>query len=137
MFYREAGIFKTSYASDQALFRIPLDRWFVIAVVVAAFVVVPLIGNEYWLGSIMIRELSGLRARRALVPAEERPRRAATGRRFADEQVHRARSRGVEDRGLHQLLGGELQFGRACEEARERRPERDLAAAGDDAHVDR
>lgn len=54
MFYREAGIFKTSYASDQALFRIPLDRWFVIAVVAAAFVVVPLIGNEYWLGSIMI-----------------------------------------------------------------------------------
>ncbi|EDP66678.1 ABC-type transporter, permease component: HAAT family protein [alpha proteobacterium BAL199] len=54
MFYREAGIFKTSYAADQALFRIPLDRLFVIGVVVAAIVVVPLISNEYWLGSIMI-----------------------------------------------------------------------------------
>ena len=29
MFYREAGIFKTSYAADQALFRIPIDKAFV------------------------------------------------------------------------------------------------------------
>ena len=29
MIYREAGHFKTSYASDQAIFPIVQDRWFV------------------------------------------------------------------------------------------------------------
>lgn len=57
MFYREAGIYKTSYAADQALFRIPLDRIFVIAVVAFATLVIPVIGNEYWLGSILIPTL--------------------------------------------------------------------------------
>ncbi|MEQ8396641.1 branched-chain amino acid ABC transporter permease [Thalassobaculum sp.] len=57
MFYREAGIFKTTYAADQALFRIPIDRLFVAAVIVAAFVVVPLVANEYWLGSIIMPAL--------------------------------------------------------------------------------
>jgi len=57
MFYREAGIFKTSYAADQALFRIPLDKLFVIGLVAVAFLVVPVIGNEYWLGSILIPTL--------------------------------------------------------------------------------
>ena len=30
MFYREAGQFKTTYVSDQAMFPIPQDRFFVI-----------------------------------------------------------------------------------------------------------
>ena len=33
MFYREAGLFKTNYASDQAIFPIPQDLWTVVAVV--------------------------------------------------------------------------------------------------------
>lgn len=54
MFYREAGIYKTSYAADQALFRIPLDRLFVIGVLAVAALVVPWVADEYWLGSILI-----------------------------------------------------------------------------------
>ena len=50
MFYREAGVFKTSYDADMALLPIPLDKYFVIAVTLFAIFVVPMIGNEYWLG---------------------------------------------------------------------------------------
>src|SRR5574342_624598 len=52
--YREAGQFKTSYAADQAVFPIAQDRWFVLAVVAAAFVVPPLAANEYWLQAVLI-----------------------------------------------------------------------------------
>jgi branched-chain amino acid transport system permease protein len=52
--YREAGHFKTSYASDQAVFPIPQDRWFVAAAVVAAFVVPPALASEYWLQAVLI-----------------------------------------------------------------------------------
>jgi branched-chain amino acid transport system permease protein len=52
--YREAGQFKTSYASDQAIFPIAQDRWFVWLGVAAAFVVVPLIADEYWLQAVLI-----------------------------------------------------------------------------------
>ena len=38
MFYRESGLFKTSYAADQAVFPIPQDRWFVIAVIALALI---------------------------------------------------------------------------------------------------
>ena len=41
MFYREAGQFKSDYASDQQVFPILQDRIFVAAVVVAALVAVP------------------------------------------------------------------------------------------------
>jgi branched-chain amino acid transport system permease protein len=51
--YREAGQFKTSYASDQAIFPIPQDRVFVALVGVAAFLV-PLVANEYWLQAVLI-----------------------------------------------------------------------------------
>ncbi len=54
MIYREAGQFKTSYASDQAILPIPQDRWFVWLLVLAAFVVPPLMANEYWLQAILI-----------------------------------------------------------------------------------
>jgi len=53
MFYREAGQFKTSYAADQGLFPIIQDRWFVIALLVVAFVVVPLVGNDYWFNALL------------------------------------------------------------------------------------
>src|SRR2546430_12296470 len=54
MVYGEAGQFKTTYASAQAIFAIPQDRWFVVFVAVAAFVVPPLAANEYWLQAVLI-----------------------------------------------------------------------------------
>ncbi len=54
MIYREAGQFKTTYASDQAIFAIPQDRWFVVFAAVAAFVIPPLAANEYWLQAVLI-----------------------------------------------------------------------------------
>ena len=53
MLYREAGQFKTSYAADQQIFPIAQDRIAVFAVLVFAFVVVPLIANQYWLSAIL------------------------------------------------------------------------------------
>ncbi len=57
MLYREAGEFKTSYEKDQAIFPIPQDRWGVIAVLTFAFVVIPLIADQYWLGPILTQFL--------------------------------------------------------------------------------
>src|SRR5215472_10099696 len=54
MIYREVGQFKTSYAADQAIFPIAQDRWLVLAVLAAAYLVVPAMGSEYWLLTIMI-----------------------------------------------------------------------------------
>ncbi len=54
MIYREAGQFKTSYGSDQAIFPILQDRIFVGLVLVAAFLAVPLVANEYWLQAVLI-----------------------------------------------------------------------------------
>ena len=54
MIYREAGQFKTSYASDQAIFPIVQDRWVAGLVLVAAVLVPPLVANDYWLQAILI-----------------------------------------------------------------------------------
>ncbi len=54
MFYREAGVFKTSYEADMALLPIPLDKYFVIAVVAIAVLIVPFTASNYWLGSILV-----------------------------------------------------------------------------------
>jgi branched-chain amino acid transport system permease protein len=54
MIYREAGQFKTTYASDQAVFPIVQDRWVVLLAILAAFLVPPLMANEYWLQAILI-----------------------------------------------------------------------------------
>jgi branched-chain amino acid transport system permease protein len=54
MLYREAGQFKTNYAADQAIFPIFQDRWFIGAVLLFAFVAVPLIADEYWLQAVLI-----------------------------------------------------------------------------------
>jgi branched-chain amino acid transport system permease protein len=51
--YREAGEFKTSYASDQAIFPIPQDRIFM-ALVAGVALAVPLFASEYWLQAILI-----------------------------------------------------------------------------------
>ena len=54
MIYREAGQFKTSYTADQAVFPILQDRVFMLLILVVAFVVVPLIADDYWLKAILI-----------------------------------------------------------------------------------
>jgi branched-chain amino acid transport system permease protein len=54
MIYRECGIFKATYPEDMAIFPIPMDRWGVGIILILAFVVVPLVANDYWLGSIMV-----------------------------------------------------------------------------------
>jgi branched-chain amino acid transport system permease protein len=52
--YREAGQFKTSYASDQTIFPIVQDRWVAGLALAAAVLVPPLVANEYWLQAILI-----------------------------------------------------------------------------------
>ena len=54
MIYREAGQFKTTYASDQAIFPVVQDRWVVAALLVAAFVVPTALASDYWLQAILI-----------------------------------------------------------------------------------
>ena len=54
MLYREAGQFKSTYAEDQQIFPIRQDRIAVIALLLAAFVVVPMFANQYWLSAILI-----------------------------------------------------------------------------------
>ena len=54
MIYRETGQFKTTYASDQQLFPIVQDRWFVIGLIAFAFVGVPFLASEYLFLAILI-----------------------------------------------------------------------------------
>ena len=54
MLYRENGQFKTSYAADQQIFTIAQDKWFVSALLVFAFIGVPLIADEYMFRAILI-----------------------------------------------------------------------------------
>src|SRR5258706_4166620 len=53
MLYREAGQFKSTYAQDLQIFPILQDRIAMAALLAVAFVVVPLIGNQYWLSAIL------------------------------------------------------------------------------------
>ena len=54
MIYRETGQFKTTYASDQQLFPILQDRWFVAGALVFAFCVVPFVAGEYLFRAILV-----------------------------------------------------------------------------------
>ena len=54
MLYRETGQFKTSYRRDQAIFPIAQDRWSIGVIMVIAYLVIPVIANEYWLQAILI-----------------------------------------------------------------------------------
>ncbi|MEM6944189.1 MAG: branched-chain amino acid ABC transporter permease [Pseudomonadota bacterium] len=54
MFYREAGEFKTSYAGDQATFPIAFDFWRFWVLMAVAFLIVPLLINDYWEQSIFL-----------------------------------------------------------------------------------
>ena len=54
MSYREAGQFKTTYVGDQQIFPIRQDRIGITLVLLFAFLVVPVIGDQYWLSAILI-----------------------------------------------------------------------------------
>jgi branched-chain amino acid transport system permease protein len=54
VFYRENGQFKSSYAADQQVLPIRQDRAFMAALLVFAFVVVPLIGTPYVFQALLI-----------------------------------------------------------------------------------
>ncbi|MBI3326592.1 MAG: branched-chain amino acid ABC transporter permease, partial [Nitrospinae bacterium] len=54
MIYRETGVFRETYAEDMALFPIPLERWSIIAIVLLAFLGVPFLASQYWLGSLIV-----------------------------------------------------------------------------------
>jgi branched-chain amino acid transport system permease protein len=52
--YREAGQFKTTYQADQAIFPIAQDRWFVVALVLFGFLVVPMFAPQYLYTEVLI-----------------------------------------------------------------------------------
>ena len=54
MFYRENGQFKTSYRSDSQIFPIAQDRWAVLLIVAAAFLLVPQFSSDYMFRAILI-----------------------------------------------------------------------------------
>jgi branched-chain amino acid transport system permease protein len=54
MFYREAGQFKTNYVADQAVFPIRQDRIGLAAILLIAFVAIPLYGDNFLLQAVMI-----------------------------------------------------------------------------------
>src|ERR1041384_2392837 len=53
MFYREAGQFKTSYASDQAVFPLLQDRIGIGVIVFIAYVLIPLTRDDFLINAIM------------------------------------------------------------------------------------
>src|SRR5437763_1507954 len=54
MIYRENGQFKTSYRADQQIFPIAQDRWEIAALVLAAFILVPMVASDYMFRAILI-----------------------------------------------------------------------------------
>lgn len=49
MFHRESGVFKTTYASDMALYPLPIAKWTVAVLALIFVVIVPLSVHEYYL----------------------------------------------------------------------------------------
>ncbi|MCX7240245.1 MAG: branched-chain amino acid ABC transporter permease [Burkholderiales bacterium] len=54
MFYRENGQFKTTYRADQQIFPIAQDRWVILLIIAAAFIVVPMLSSGYMFRAIFI-----------------------------------------------------------------------------------
>ena len=54
MLYRETGQYRTSYAADQALFPIALDRIGMAAIGVTAVALIPLLGSDFLITTVMI-----------------------------------------------------------------------------------
>ena len=53
MLYRETGVFHSSYAEDQAVFKLPLDRYAVWAVVAVALFIIPVFASNYVLTDLL------------------------------------------------------------------------------------
>src|SRR6185295_9968685 len=53
MFYREAGQYKTSYASDEAVFPLLQDRVGIGVILLIAYVAIPLTRNDFLINAIM------------------------------------------------------------------------------------
>ena len=53
MLYRETGVFHTSYGEDQAIFRLPLDRYAVWTLVAIALFVIPFTVSDYVLTDLI------------------------------------------------------------------------------------
>src|SRR2546423_10431301 len=53
MLYREAGQVKSTYAEDQQIFPIRQDRIALAVFLAFALLVVPVIGNQYWIGALL------------------------------------------------------------------------------------
>jgi branched-chain amino acid transport system permease protein len=54
MLYREVGQYKTNYAADMAVFPILQDRIGMAAILLIAFIVIPLTGNNFLLNTVLI-----------------------------------------------------------------------------------
>ena len=54
MLYRENGQFKASYRADQQIFPIAQDRFFIVALVLAAFLAVPALASDYFFQAIAL-----------------------------------------------------------------------------------
>jgi len=54
MLYRENGQFKTTYRADQQIFPIAQDRYFILALILAAFVAVPALASDYLFQAILL-----------------------------------------------------------------------------------
>ncbi len=54
MIYREAGDFKTTYQADNQTFPIRFDRWAYYTLLAAAFLVLPLVMNDYWANAVFV-----------------------------------------------------------------------------------
>lgn len=54
MLYRETGLYKTSYAADQALLPLPFDRYGLALILIVAAVPIPLLGSDFLLNTVMI-----------------------------------------------------------------------------------
>jgi len=52
MFHRESGVFKTSYASDMAVYPLPIAQWTMAAIAVLFIVVVPTTLSEYYISIV-------------------------------------------------------------------------------------
>ena len=53
MFYLETGQYRTTYAADQAIFRIRQDRVGIAVILLVAWVLIPLLAGDYFLRAIM------------------------------------------------------------------------------------
>jgi branched-chain amino acid transport system permease protein len=54
MLYREVGQYKTNYAADMAVFPILQDRIGIVVLLFVAFVIFPIVGNDFLLNAVLI-----------------------------------------------------------------------------------